>query len=391
MIPAESPTLLGGLTPREFLKQHWQKRPLLIRGAFPPDLHPPLSAAELAGLACEEGVESRLVEQTRKAPGWRLRIGPFLHKDFTKLPKSRWTLLVQDVDKHVPAVARYLEPFRFIPSWRIDDVMISYAADRGSVGPHVDAYDVFLLQVEGMRRWDISAQPQPEHHAPGLDLRQVKPFTPEESWLLRPGDMLYLPPGVAHHGVAFGECMTYSIGFRAPSRKEMLADFAALLMEGADAAAHYADPDLLPATNPGEIPLEARARARQMLRQQLRPTDEELDVWFGRFMTEPKPWLRPVSAGRRTSAAKLKTQLQRGRSLAWHPAVRVAWFSVRQACHVFVDGKHQPLPERLTGFAELIGETHMLDSTRLMRFLSNREVEALLLAWLDAGQLEWQR
>ena len=390
MIPAESPTLLGGLTPREFLKQYWQKQPLLIRNAFP-DIRPPLSAAELAGLACEEGVEARLIEQTRKAPGWKLRHGPFLHKDFRKLPKSRWTLLVQDVDKHVPSVAEYLEPFRFIPGWRIDDVMISYAADGGGVGPHVDAYDVFLLQAEGMRRWDISRLPQPEHSAPGLDLKQVKAFVPEESWLLMPGDMLYLPPGVAHHGTAFGDCMTYSIGFRAPSQAEMLADFSALLMESADVHAHYADPDLLPASNPGELPLEARARARQMLRQHLRPSDEELDIWFGRFMTEPKPWLRPIPPGRRTGAAKLKAGLQKGRALAWHPAVRVAWFSVRQACHVFVDGKHHPLPERLTGFAELIGESRVLDAARLSRLLANRDVEALLLGWLDAGQLEWRR
>ncbi|HSN17483.1 MAG TPA: cupin domain-containing protein [Gammaproteobacteria bacterium] len=385
-----SANLLGGLSPREFLKQYWQKRPLLVRSAFP-GIHPPLSAAELAGLACEEGVESRLIEQTRKAPGWRLRHGPFLHKDFRRLPKSRWTLLVQDVDKHVPEVAEFLEPFRFIPNWRIDDVMISYASDGGSVGPHVDAYDVFLLQAEGMRRWDINSRPQLEHAAPGLDLKQVKPFAPEESWLLMPGDMLYLPPGVAHHGVAFGDCMTYSIGFRAPSQVEMLADFSTLLMEGADTHIHYTDPDLQPATNAGELPLEARARARQMLRQHLRPSDEELDIWFGRFMTEPKPWLKPLPLARRTNAVKLRANLQSGRTLAWHPAVRVAWFSARQACHVFVDGKHHPLSERLSGFAELLGESRKLDGSRLLRLLANQEVESLLLEWLDGGQLEWLR
>jgi 50S ribosomal protein L16 3-hydroxylase len=384
---AESPTLLGGLSPREFLSRHWQKQPLLIRGAFP-GFMPPLSAAELAGLACEEGVESRLVEQTRKAPGWRLRHGPFLHKDFKKLPKSRWTLLVQDVDKHVPAVAALLEPFRFIPEWRIDDVMVSYAVDGGSVGSHVDAYDVFLLQAEGMRRWDITTQPQPEHRAPGLELKQVKAFAPEESWLLMPGDMLYLPPGVAHHGVAFGECMTYSIGFRAPSQTELLADFAAQLMQGAESGVHYTDPDLLPAVNPGELTLEARARARQMLRAQLKPSDDALDVWFGRFMTEPKPWLKPVPLARRTGAARLKDGLSR-RGLGWHPAVRMAWFSARQACHVFVDGKHYPLAERLTSFAELLGESRTLDTAKLARLATNAEVQALLLEWLDTGQLVW--
>lgn len=390
MLAAESSRLLGGLTPREFLKQHWQKRPLLIRGAFP-DILPPLSAAELAGLACEDGVEARLVTQTRKAPGWKLRHGPFQKKDFKTLPKRGWTLLVQDVDKYVPAVSALLDRFRFIPDWRIDDVMVSYAADGGGVGPHVDAYDVFLLQVEGMRRWDISSQPQAEHTAPGLELKQVKPFAPEESWLLMPGDMLYLPPGVAHHGVALGECMTCSIGFRAPTQHEMLADFAALLVEGADIGLRYADPDLLPAANAGELSLEARARARQMLRAQLKPSDEALDIWFGRFMTEPKPWLRPVPPSRRSSGAKVREMLERGRGLRWHPAVRLAWFSVRQACHLFVDGKHYPLPERLTGFAELMGESRTLDAARVSRHAGDPALQALLLEWIDTGQLEWRR
>src|SRR5690348_813356 len=237
----DQPTaLLGGLNPRDFLKRHWQKRPLLVRNAFP-GFAPPLTAEELAGLACEEGVESRLVVQTRKAPGWKLSHGPFKHKVFTRLPKDRWTLLVQDVDKHLPVAAGLLEPFRFIPDWRIDDLMISYAADGGSVGPHVDAYDVFLLQAEGMRRWDISTAPHADADTPGLELKQIKGFKPEESWLLMPGDMLYLPPGVAHHGVAFGECMTFSIGFRAPSQSELLADLAGLLMQGASRDNHYAD------------------------------------------------------------------------------------------------------------------------------------------------------
>jgi 50S ribosomal protein L16 3-hydroxylase len=390
MHAAESSRLLGGLTPREFLKQYWQKRPLLIRGALP-DIAPPLSAEELAGLACEEGVEARLVRHVRKAPGWKLQHGPLLRKDFKRLPKRQWTLLVQDVDKYVPAVTALLDPFRFIPGWRIDDVMISYAADGGSVGPHVDAYDVFLLQVEGIRRWDISSAPQHERSEPGLELKQVEPFAPEESWLLVPGDMLYLPPGVAHHGVAFGECMTCSIGFRAPSQNEMLADFAGLLMQGADGGARYSDPDLLPVANAGELTLEARARARQMLRAQLKPTDEALDIWFGRFMTESKPWLKPVPPARRSSAGRLKDMLDRGRVLAWHPAVRVAWFSVRQACHVFVDGAHYPLEERLTGFAELVGEARRLDPARLRRHAEDPQLQALLLEWLDAGQLEWQR
>lgn len=385
---AESPTLLGGLTPREFLKQHWQKKPLLIRGAFP-GFTPPLTADELAGLSCEDGVESRLVLQTRKAPGWQLRHGPFLHKDFKRLPKSRWTLLVQDVDKHVPAAAELLDSFRFIPDWRIDDLMVSYAADGGSVGPHVDAYDVFLLQAEGMRRWDITTLPIEERSLPGLALKQVKPFEPEESWLLMPGDMLYLPPGIAHHGVAFGECMTYSIGFRAPAQKELVADFAAQLVEGADDILRYSDPDLVPAANPAELNLEARARARQMLRAQLRPSDDALDIWFGRYVTESKPWLKPPVPARRCTPARLKASLEQGRPLGWHRAARYAWFGARQACHLFVDGQHHMLPEKLTEFAELLGEARRFDGERLSRFAADPLVTALLLQWINQGQLVW--
>lgn len=381
--------LLGGLTPRVFLERYWQKRPLLIREAFPRFI-PPLSADELAGLACEPGVESRLVIQTRKAPGWKLRQGPFRHQDFRKLPRSRWTLLVQDVDKHVPAAAALLEAFRFIPSWRIDDLMVSYAADSGSVGPHVDAYDVFLLQAEGMRRWKINTEPQEELRLPGLELKQVKPFAPQESWLLMPGDMLYLPPGVAHHGVAFGEGMTYSVGFRAPSQAEMLADFAAILREGAIDGLRYGDPDLLPTKHPGEIPAQARARARQLLRRALRPGDETLDIWFGRYVTEPKPWLRLESRRRRMSRAELKSRLNGGRHLAWHPAVRTAWFAARRTCHLFVDGAHHRLQGHNAGYGQLLGDRRRFASKDLLRAADIPELAALLLEWLDSGQMRWE-
>lgn len=383
----DQPTaLLGGLSPRDFLKQHWQKQPLLVRNAFA-DFASPLAPEKLAGLACEEGVESRLVVQTRKAPGWKLSHGPFKHKDFAKLPRSRWTLLVQDVDKHVPGMSTLLEPFRFIPDWRIDDLMISYAADGGSVGPHVDAYDVFLLQAEGMRRWDISTVPQADADLPGLELKQVKDFKAEESWLLMPGDMLYLPPGVAHHGVAFGECMTYSIGFRAPSQSELLADLAGLLMQGASRDSYYTDADLAPTAHPGELSLEARARVRQMLHARLRPSDEELDIWFGRYITEPKPWLRPTPPSRRCTPALLKQRLGRDKPLAWHPAVRVAWFDARQSCHLFVDGAHHQLPDRLASFAQLLGDQRRFVAAELGRMAKDPLVESLLRGFIGAGQL----
>lgn len=387
---ADVRALLGGLSPKEFLRQHWQKKPLLVRGAFP-GIASPISPEELAGLACEAGVESRLVIQTGKVPGWKLRHGPFAHRDFTKLPKKRWTLLVQDVDKYLPAIEAYLDPFRFIPNWRIDDLMISYAADGGSVGPHVDAYDVFLLQAEGMRRWDISSATFADADTPGLELKQVKGFQPEESFLLMPGDMLYLPPGVAHHGVAFGDCMTYSIGFRAPSQAEMLTDLGTQLMANASRKLHYSDPDLVPAARPGELTSEARARARQMLKSELKPSDETLDLWFGRFLTEPKPWLRPEPPVKRCSPALLKARLKEGRALRWHAAVRVAWFDARHHSHLFVDGVHYPEPHRLAGLVRLLGDARQLPADQLLRHLGAPGADSLLLQFIDAGQLAWTR
>lgn len=384
------PALLGGLSPKEFLRRHWQKKPLLVRGAFP-GFTSPISPEELAGLACEAGVESRLVTQTRKAPGWKLTHGPFKHTDFTRLPKDRWTLLVQDVDKHLPEAAELLERFRFIPDWRIDDLMISYAADGGSVGPHVDAYDVFLLQAEGMRRWDISAQPHADADVPGLELKQVRDFRPEESWLLMPGDMLYLPPGVAHHGIALGECMTFSIGFRAPSKAEMLADFAGVLMQEGDRQSHYTDPDLVPAAHPGELTLAARAQARAMLRSRLRPTDASLDIWFGCYITETKTWLQPQPPARRSTAAALKAKLAAGHGLRWHPAVRVAWFKTDNTCHLFVDGAHYPLPRQSTGFVQLLGDSRHMDARTLWRHSAKPLCQALLLQFINAGQCAWSR
>ena len=387
---AGAPVLLGGLSPKAFLRRHWQKKPLLVRGAFP-GFRSPLSPEELAGLACEEGVESRLVVQTRKAPGWKLSHGPFKHKTFSRLPKDRWTLLVQDVDKHLPAAARLLEPFRFIPDWRIDDLMISYATDGGSVGPHVDAYDVFLLQAKGLRRWDISSAPHADNDTPGLELKQVKGFRPEESWLLMPGDMLYLPPGVAHHGVACGECMTFSIGFRAPSKAEMLEDFAGLLVGQSDRQLHYSDPDLLPTAHPGELSAAARARARAMLRSRLQPADESLDIWFGRYITETKPWLKPQPLARRCSLTALKVRLAKGRGLRWHPAVRVAWFQARRGCHLFVNGTHYPLPPQLTGFARLLGDSRLMDVKILRRYAARPAAQDMLLGFIDGGLCTWAR
>ncbi|HPE60563.1 MAG TPA: cupin domain-containing protein [Thiolinea sp.] len=235
-------TRLGELPVADFLRDYWQQQPLLVRQAFP-GFELPLSADELAGLACDTDTSRLVLERGGQKP-WELRPGPIPEPDFATLPETHWTLLVNDCEKLVPELQALVQPFRFIPDWRIDDLMISYAAPNGSVGPHVDAYDVFLLQARGQRRWQISTQPcEPDNFLPGLDLRVMRAFQPEQEWVLEPGDMLYLPPGVPHYGVAVDECMTCSIGFRAPSQAELLEQLLGHLVEQPAQNRRFTDPN----------------------------------------------------------------------------------------------------------------------------------------------------
>ena len=237
---------LLGMPPAEFLRDYWQKRPLLIRGALT-DFALPITPEDLAGLACEEAALSRLIERDPKRDLWKVTTGPLDEAVFATLPRTHWTLLVQDVDKWDMDVAALLERFRFLPRWRVDDVMISYAVDGGGVGAHVDQYDVFLVQGLGQRRWRINDDPHaPRAFRPELELKILAEFTPTHDWVLEPGDVLYLPPGIAHDGVAIGDCMTLSVGMRAPAIAEMLGDLVDSLVEPLGEDDRYTDPDLAP-------------------------------------------------------------------------------------------------------------------------------------------------
>ncbi|MGD8514670.1 MAG: cupin domain-containing protein [Granulosicoccaceae bacterium] len=281
--------ILGGMDPARFLAEYWQKRPLLIRQAVP-GFRDPLDPDELAGLACEDDIASRIVVELQGDRPWQVRHGPFDEAIFAEVPASHWSLLVQDMNRYVPALARLLDCFAFVPDWRIDDVMVSYAPEHGSVGPHIDNYDVFLLQGLGARRWQINCQPvNDDDLIAGLDLRILKRFEPEQEWVLEAGDMLYLPPGVQHYGVALEDCLTYSIGFRAPDRNELLSDLAHWLTEQADIAApRYADPDLQRPQHPGEISADSLQQVRQLLAVN-ELTAQQLAYWFGGHATGNVP------------------------------------------------------------------------------------------------------
>ncbi len=284
-------THLGDMPVETFLKDYWQQKPLLIRQAFP-DFESPLDADEIAGLALEQAVESRLIVEKPKnnqASSWQLECGPFKDADFAKLPPSHWTLLVQAVDHYVPEVAALLDEFRFIPNWRLDDVMVSYAPNGGSVGPHFDYYDVFLLQAAGKRRWQtgqVCSADSPRLKDTPLSILQK--FAGQQDWVLEPGDMLYLPPQLAHWGVAKGDgCTTYSFGFRAPSHADILTEVAQDISSTLSNDQRYTDPGLILQDNPGEISDAAIAQLKAIVQQHL-DNPAALADWLGRTMTEGK-------------------------------------------------------------------------------------------------------
>ncbi|KQP43347.1 JmjC domain-containing protein [Pseudorhodoferax sp. Leaf274] len=278
--------LLGGLTPERFMQKYWQKKPLLVRGAIP-GFGPVLERNALFALAEQEGVESRLVQQGAK--GWTLRNGPFARRALPPLSRRQWSLLVQGVDLHSDAAHALLQAFRFVPDARLDDLMVSYASDGGGVGPHFDSYDVFLLQAHGQRRWRIGRQRDFQLQE-GVPLKILAAFEPEEEYVLEPGDMLYLPPRYAHDGVAIGECMTYSIGFRAPGRGGIARELLQRLADTAEDAlgpALYRDPRQPATAQPAAVPADVRAFAAEALRALL-DDPAALDCALGEILSEPK-------------------------------------------------------------------------------------------------------
>ena len=326
----------GGFDPRRFLSRHWQRKPLLIRNALP-GFRDPLTPEELAGLACESCVESRLVSHVQD--DWRMRNGPFRERDFLKLPERDWTLLVQSVDQWVPEVRKLLQHVDFLPSWRIDDVMVSYAAPGGGVGPHFDYYDVFLVQGLGSRVW------QTGQHCTAADelrtdsgLKLLRHFEAHAEYTLHPGDVLYVPPGIAHWGTAVDDSLCYSLGFRAPSVADMLLDFSVQQASGQPADLRYSDPRLDPAPAAGEVLPAASDRAWRLLRTAL-DDREAFATWFAASMTELRNPEQLVPAQRVGAAPAAKGTYR------LHPAARLAWRVAERGLQVHSCGETQHWPD----------------------------------------------
>jgi 50S ribosomal protein L16 3-hydroxylase len=347
-------THLGDMPIDVFLRDYWQKKPLLIRQAFP-DFVAPLDGDEFAGLALEEEVESRIVLEHGTTP-WELRHGPFSEDTFATLPETHWTLLVQAVDQWVPEVNQLLDNFRFIPNWRLDDIMISFAPDQGSVGPHFDYYDVFLLQGLGRRHWKLGQTCDVNsRHLPNTPLHILENFDTQSDWMLEPGDMLYIPPGVAHWGIAHGDCMTYSIGFRAPSHSAIIDELSQDIAQDLSNDLRFSDPYLRLQSNPGEIDAKAIAQIQGIIEQHF--TEVTIAHWFGKYMTERKYGEDPLESDDEITADDWQAALAEGQSLWRHPAARLAFHRQRDLTELFADGQALSCSQAL---AELVcAENHI--------------------------------
>ena len=367
-------TLLGGITPKEFLRDYWHKKPLLIRQAIP-GFKPLLEREALFELAHRDDVESRLISHAGKR--WQLDHGPL-----TKLPplaQKAWTLLVQGVNLHDAAADALMQQFRFIPDSRLDDLMISYATDTGGVGPHFDSYDVFLLQAHGKRLWRIGPQ-KDLTLVDGLPLKILKNFQPQQEFVLEPGDMLYLPPHYAHDGIAMGECMTYSIGFRAPSYQELGEAFLQFMADSIELPGRYADPDLALAKHPAEIDRMMLARIGAQL-EKVKFTEDDIAIFLGEYLSEPKrnvffdPPEKPMTQSRFLQAAA-----KRGLTLSRKTRM------LYRGRHLFINGESFTMGRDDKTVLTALADLRRIDGSCLAQ--ASEDVREALFTWYCDGWLE---
>jgi len=367
------PTLLGALSVEEFLRDYWQKKPLLIRGAIP-DFSGLLSPQQAIELACTEDVQARLVIQ-RKGQ-FELQQSPFEPQDFKGLSKTKWTVLVQGLNHHLSTATDLLKQFDFIPHARLDDLMVSYAPPGGGVGPHFDAYDVFLLQGLGHRRWQISTQAD-QTLIEGAPLRILKDFKIEQEWVLAPGDMLYLPPHCAHNGIAEDDCMTYSIGFRTPAYQELAEQFLVYLQDRICVEGMYADPALKTQAHPSEISAEMLDQVESAIKQ-VRWDKEDIANFLGCYLSDPKPHIFFDSPESELSLSKFKKQIKnKGLELD---------LKSQMLCHagsIFMNGEANQVPDENYPLLRELADHRKLPATAAC----SDELLELLYQWYLDGYL----
>jgi 50S ribosomal protein L16 3-hydroxylase len=367
-------SLLGGLTPDLFLRRHWQKTPLLIRGAIP-GFEDPLDFNDLITLACRNDCVSRLV--THRGSRWQVQHGPFQRRQLERLPSRGWSLLVQGVEKFLPAARQLLDRFRFIPNARLDDLMVSYAPPGSGVGPHFDSYDVFLLQGEGSRRWQISSQTDLDL-IEGAPLKLLRNFRSQGECILEAGDMLYLPPQIAHDGVALASCRTYSVGFRAPSQTELISNFLSFLEDRVPEGGQYRDPDLRSQRFPAAISPAMILQIERTLGK-LRWGHADVVEFLGRHLTEPRSPSPLAPPSRAFSKAEF---VRRARS----HGLELALASQMLYCdrHLFINGERLALDSRKSSLLRLLANQRRLSATQ---FPKAGDTIELLYQWYRDGYI----
>lgn len=365
-------TLLGGLTPAQFMKRHWHKKPLLVRQAIP-DFRPCVGRAELVELAGRQEVESRLIVQGAK--GWKMKHGPLSRRSLPPFSQKHWTFLVQGVDLHHDGVHQLMQQFRFVPDARLDDLMISYATDGGGVGPHFDSYDVFLLQAHGQRRWRIGRQKDLTLQD-GVPLKILQHFEPEQEFVLNPGDMLYLPPKYAHDGIAVGECMTWSIGFRAPQQGELAREILLGLADEATERAGdrvYQDPKQQAVPEPAAVPEALLDFARQAL-EKAQTDPHALALLLGEYLTQPKAhvWFDAADTDRWPPAQGVA--LDRRTRMMYDPR------------HVFINGEGFRVTGQDARLLHALANARRLTAQDCVRL--SPEAQSAMQEWLESGWLQ---
>ena len=369
----------------DFLKNYWQKKPLLVRNAFP-DIQSPLTAEELAGLACEENVNARLVLEKDGDYPWQAEFGPFEESRFGELPETHWSLLISDVERQIPETKSLVKPFRFLPDWRLDDLMISYAPEGGSVGAHIDDYDVFLIQLSGQRLWKIS-----EHYSnetlDDADLRILKNFSAEQEWLCNAGDLLYLPPNVAHHGIAQASkdengneehCMTASVGFRAPSLKTITSDYVHFLNENIHTTTRFTDRSPVKPEHHAEITEDTVSQFVEYLQQGLTLDQEHVKRWLGQYRSDNKTFediAKDSLDGEGNIHFDELTAIASASTLTHSPYSNFLFSYHHQAALLFVDGFTY---ETSKLFAELLCEDDQINFQQLQSIMTADDKEVFL-------------
>ncbi len=379
-----------GINAEIFLTQYWQKKPLFISNAFP-GIQSPVTAEELAGLACEDNINARLVLEKDGDYPWQALHAPLEESRFAELPETHWTLLVSDMEKYVPEARSLLTAFRFIPDWRLDDVMISYAPTEGSVGAHVDDYDVFLIQLNGQRLWQVST-----HYSTQIlsdaDLRILKNFSAEQQWLCNPGDLLYLPPGVAHHGIAqdcknkHGDnehCMTASVGSRAPSLKTITSDYVQYLNEHVHSSKRFTDKNPVKPVHHAEISDETVAQFIDIIKQGIKLEPEQVKRWLGQYCSDNKAFENFEHAALDQQHGLNMNEFIESATLLRSPYSRFLFSYTKQAALLFVNGESFNVSKP---FAVALCEDESLNYQQLLSLMTADDKKTLLQLH-DSGAL----